>query len=198
MLNLSVEQARSAFDQLSGETHASARSAMLEDSRFIRNAVDDRVGAALDGVGAARTSGMAYADSGLKCVPVDTDRLAVWGHAFGSWGHMSGDGNAARLSRTTGGFFIGTDAPVFDTSRFGAVAGYSRTIFKANERRSSGSSDNYQVGLNGGTTWDNLAFRAGAAYTWHAGKRTLLASAVGNLVTTAQSAAPRCWAAGNS
>lgn len=43
-----------------------------------------------------------------------------------SWGHTDSDGNAARLNRSTGGFFIGADAPVFDIWRFGAVAGYSR------------------------------------------------------------------------
>lgn len=34
-------------------------------------------------------------------------------------------------------------------------------------RHSSGSSDNYHVGLYGGTQWGDLALRTGAAYTWH-------------------------------
>ena len=33
---------------------------------------------------------------------------------------------------------------------------------------SSGSSDNYHLGLYGGTAWGDLALRTGAAYTWHA------------------------------
>ncbi|WP_084807105.1 autotransporter domain-containing protein [Bradyrhizobium sp. NAS80.1] len=89
------------------------------------------------------------------------------GRAFGSWGHTDGDGNAARLSRSTGGFFVGADASVFDAGRFGAVAGYSRTTFDVKDRRSSGSSDNYHLGLYGGTQWGDLAFRTGAAYTWN-------------------------------
>ncbi|EXL03733.1 hypothetical protein BG36_11480 [Aquamicrobium defluvii] len=60
---------------------------------------------------------------------------------------------------------MGTDAPVFDTWRFGAVAGYSRTSFDAKDRYSSGSSDNYHLGLYGASAWGDLAFRTGAAYT---------------------------------
>jgi len=167
VLNLSAPQARYAFDQLSGEAHASARTVMIEDSRFVRSAVNDRLRAAFGGVGAAAMPVMAYADGGPQYVPATTDRFAVWGQAFGSWGHWNSDGNAARLNRSTGGFFVGGDAPVFDTWRFGAVAGYGRTNFNVRDRASSGSSDNYHLGIYGGTSWGDLAFRTGAAYTWH-------------------------------
>ncbi len=159
--------AQYAFDQLSGEIHPSARTALIEDSRFIRNAVNDRIRAAFDGVCASRGGGVTYVKGKPAPACATTDGLAVWGQGFGSWGHTDGDGNAARLNRKTGGVFIGADAPVFDTWRFGAVAGYSRTDFDVKDRRSSGTSDNYHLGLYGGTTWGNLAFRTGAAYTWH-------------------------------
>ncbi|MFC5374764.1 autotransporter domain-containing protein [Brevundimonas faecalis] len=158
---------RASFDALSGEIHASAKTALIEDSRFVRNAVNDRIRAALDGVGANNGTVMTYGDGGPQASAATTDRFAVWGQAFGSWGHMDSDGNAARLNRSTGGFIFGADAPVFDSWRFGAVAGYSNTSFKATDRYSSGSSDNYYLGLYGGTTWGDLAFRTGAAYTWH-------------------------------
>lgn len=166
VLNLSAEQARYAFDQLSGEIHASTKTALIEDSRFVRNAVNDRLRAAFDGVGASG-SAVTYENGVPRPVAANTDGFAVWGQGFGSWGHTSGDGNAARLNRSTGGFFVGADAPVFDTWRFGAVAGYSHTSFNAKDRHSSGSSDNYHVGLYGGSAWGDLAFRSGAAYTWH-------------------------------
>ncbi len=167
VLNLSAGQAQYAFDQLSGEIHASARTALIEDSRFLRNAVNDRIRAAFDSVGASSGAVVTYDDGEPRAVAATTDRLAVWGRGFGSWGHTNGDGNAARLNRSTGGFFIGADAPVFDTWRLGAVSGYSRTEFNVRDRHSSGTSDNYHVGLYGGTQWGNLAFRTGAAYTWH-------------------------------
>ncbi|WGG59392.1 autotransporter domain-containing protein [Brucella intermedia] len=166
VLNLSAEQARYAFDQLSGEIHASTKTALIEDSRFLRNAVNDRLRAAFDGVGASG-SAVTYENGVPQPVAANTDGFAVWGQGFGSWGHTSGDGNAARLNRSTGGFFVGADAPVFDTWRFGAIAGYSHTSFDAKDRHSSGSSDNYHLGLYGGSTWGDLAFRSGAAYTWH-------------------------------
>jgi fibronectin-binding autotransporter adhesin len=171
VLGLSASQAQYAFDQLSGEVHASARTALIEDSRFIRNAVNDRIRAAFDGADASGDTVITYADGKPRAVAANTDRFAFWTQGFGSWGHTDGDGNAARLNRSTGGVFIGADAPVFDTWRFGAVAGYSRTSFDAEDRHSSGSSDNYHVGLYGGTQWGvsggDLAFRTGAAYTWH-------------------------------
>jgi outer membrane autotransporter protein len=51
--------------------------------------------------------------------------------------------------------------------RLGLLAGYSRSSFDVDDRASSGSSNNYHLGLYGGTQWGNLAFRTGAAYTWH-------------------------------
>ncbi|WP_186766986.1 autotransporter domain-containing protein [Devosia ginsengisoli] len=147
VLNLSTGQARYAFDELSGELHASARTALIEDSRFVRNLVDDRIRAA---------SGAAT-----------TDSLGVWGQGFGSWGYTGSDGNAAHLDRSTGGFFIGADGPAFNTWRLGAVAGHSSTTFKVDDRSSSGTSNDYHVGLYGGTQWSNLAFNIGAAHTWH-------------------------------
>ncbi|TPJ24349.1 hypothetical protein FJ425_21270 [Mesorhizobium sp. B2-7-2] len=166
VLNLSAPQAQYAFDQLSGEIHASAKTALIEDSRFVRSAVNDRIRAAFDAVGASGTV-TTYVDGKPVTVKANTDRLAVWGQGFGSWGHTHGDGNAATLNRKTGGFFVGADAPVFDTWRFGAVAGYSRTDFNVKDGHSSGTSDTYHLGLYGGTAWGDLAFRTGAAYTWH-------------------------------
>ena len=159
--------ARYAFDQLSGEIHASAKTVLIEDSRFLRNAVNDRLRAAFGTVGASADAVATYDYGQRRAAAATTDSLAVWGQGFGSWGRNAGDGNAARLNRSTGGFFIGADAPVFDSWRFGAVAGYSRTSFDMKDRHSSGSSDNYHLGLYGGTTWGDLAFRTGAAYTWH-------------------------------
>ncbi len=167
LAQLDAPSARAAFDQLSGEIHVSAKTAIIEDSRFIRNAVNDRIRAAFDGVGASSMPVMAYGEGGPQFVPATTDRFAVWGQGFGSWGNTNGDGNAAHLNRSTGGFFIGADAPVFDTWRFGAVAGYSRSTFDVKDLGSSGWSDNYHLGLYGGTTWGALALRTGAAYTWH-------------------------------
>ncbi|WP_373824618.1 autotransporter outer membrane beta-barrel domain-containing protein, partial [Achromobacter insuavis] len=87
--------------------------------------------------------------------------------AFRAWAQTLGNTNAARLNRSTGGFLAGADAPVSQHWRLGAVAGYSRTGFNVKDRQSSGSSDNYHLGLYGGAQWRGLALRAGASHTWH-------------------------------
>ena len=60
------------------------------------------------------------------------------GRAFGPWGHIDGNGNAAHFNRSTGGFFIGAGTPVFDTWRFGAVTCYSHTNFDVGWRHANG------------------------------------------------------------
>lgn len=164
--------ARAALDRLSGEIHASAKTALIADSRFVRDAATDRIRAAFGAVGASSMPVTAYGANGPQAAPATADRAAVWAQGFGAWGHANSSGNAARLTTTTGGILMGADAPVFGsgpfgTWRFGALAGYSRTTFNARDRFSSGESDNYHLGLYGGTQWGNLGLRAGLAYTWH-------------------------------
>jgi outer membrane autotransporter protein len=100
-------------------------------------------------------------------VAADTHGIAAWGRAFGAWGQRNGDGNAAKLNRSTGGLFFGVDAPVSADARLGVVAGVGRTSFNVADRSSSGSSDDYSIGLYGGKRWGNLAFRSGVGYTLH-------------------------------
>jgi outer membrane autotransporter protein len=160
-------EAQFAFDQLSGEIHASAQTALIEDSRFVRNAANDRIRAAFGDVGASVTPVLAYGPGDTPiAVSADHAGPVFWSHGFGSWGSTDSDGNAAGLDRSTGGLLIGADTLVGDW-RLGLLAGYSRSSFDVDDRASSGSSNNYHLGLYGGTQWGNLAFRTGAAYTWH-------------------------------
>lgn len=159
--------ARLALDQLSGEIHASARGALVEDSRFVRDAATDRIRAAFGAVGAPSSPVASYGEHGVSLAAPTSDGLAVWTQGFGAWGHINSDGNAGKLRYDTGGLLIGADAPIFDTWRIGALAGYSRTTFNARDRASSGDGDNYHLGLYGGTQWGRLGFRSGLAYTWH-------------------------------
>lgn len=158
--------AQDAFDQLSGEIHASAKGMLLEDSRFIRDAATKRISAAFGDAGAAALPVMAYGEGGPGMVAADTDRFAVWGQAFGSRGQTGSDGNAANFDRSTGGLLVGADSPIGDW-RVGIIGGYSHSSFDADDRHSSGASDNYHLGLYGGTNWGAIAFRTGAAYSWN-------------------------------
>jgi subtilase-type serine protease len=167
ILFLTAQESRNAFDLLSGETHASVHSALIQDSHFVRDAANDRIRAAFEGIGASTVPVMAYGPDGAESVPATTEKYAVWGQAFGAWGHLDGDGNAARLDRSTGGFIAGGDALVGEQWRVGLLAGYSHTSFDVDDRASSGSSNNYHLGLYAGTQRGPLGFRSGLAYTWH-------------------------------
>ncbi|WP_146160896.1 autotransporter domain-containing protein [Ensifer sp. NM-2] len=152
------EAARTAFDLLSGEVHASFQSILIEDSRFLRDAANDRLRSVLGAVGAKQTSGNSTA--------AETGELAIWSQGFGSWGRWDGDGNAAKADRSIGGFFVGADTQV-DEWTVGALAGYSRSSMDIDARFSSATSDNYHLGLYAGGQWGDASLRTGAAYSWH-------------------------------
>lgn len=158
---------RDSLDTLSGEVHASTGTALIEDSRFVRKAATDRVRAAFATPGASTVPVQAYgaAQTPTEVAASDSGPV-VWTQAFGSWGSTDSDGNTARLDRDAKGLLIGADRQVGDW-RVGVLAGYSRSDFNAHDRASSANSDNYHLGLSGGTQWDALGLRLGPAYTWH-------------------------------
>jgi outer membrane autotransporter protein len=164
VLNLqTVAQARSAFDQLGGEVHASAKTALIEDSRFVRDAVLRRLRTA-SATGEAPAATPGQGSQTLAAVP---GRFGVWGQAFGSSGHTGRSADAARLSRSASGFMGGVDGPLFDEGRIGVVGGVSHTGFDVKDQQASGSSDNYHLGVYGGTEQGPLALRSGLTLTWH-------------------------------
>ncbi|MEL4374788.1 autotransporter domain-containing protein [Brucella cytisi] len=161
----SEEDARRAFDALSGEIHASTRTAIINDSSIVRNAVMERVDAAFGGSAQSAASSSVATD--MVSSQVLAPRAAIWGQALGQWSETGADGNAGKLKQSTGGFVAGYDAEVVENWRLGALAGYSRTSFDVNDRNSSGHSDNYHLGIYGGTQWDATRLKAGVAYSWH-------------------------------
>ncbi|WP_269582954.1 autotransporter outer membrane beta-barrel domain-containing protein [Roseibium sp. Sym1] len=157
--------ARAAFDALSGELHPSARTALIEDSRQIRETVNARVRRAFDNLvpaGIATHSGGNTPDTGSG-----GGRYALWGHAYGAVGTQDGDGNAAALDRTVGGILFGADHEIGDAVRVGLLAGYSRANLDVDARNSSGSVDGYHLGVYGGTRLGAIGLRGGSVYTWN-------------------------------
>ncbi|QAZ42054.1 hypothetical protein C1M53_02770 [Mesorhizobium sp. Pch-S] len=166
LLPLNAADGRAAFEQLSGEVHASGATALINSSQYVRNAANDRVRAAFGDVAAASLPVMAYGPDGKDIEAATTARTAAWGQVFGAWSSIDGDGNASRMKQSTGGFITGIDTELAEAWRVGVLAGYSRTSFDAKDRSSSGDSDNYHLGLYGGTRWGALALRTGLSYTW--------------------------------
>ena len=143
----SVDDVKAAFDAVSGEIHASVKTALMDDSRYLREAALARLREALGG----------GVDAGM----------GVWLHGFGAVGSMDSDGNAGALGHATGGFFIGADAAPAGDWRFGALVGYSHSNFDVASRGSSGTADSLHLGAYGGAGWSDVALRFGGAYSLH-------------------------------
>ncbi|RZT94520.1 subtilase-type serine protease [Advenella incenata] len=155
--------ARNTFDSLSGEMHASVASSLIDDSRYARDAISNRLRAAFSVVQAASVAGAAPSTDG---VPV-TASSAAWAQAFGAWGHLSSSGGTARLNRSSSGFFVGADGKLGDTWRAGLMGGYGSSSLRVDERSSSASVDSYTLAAYAGTEQGAAALRLGAAHTWH-------------------------------
>ncbi|TGV10365.1 autotransporter domain-containing protein, partial [Alcaligenaceae bacterium 429] len=153
-----------SLDALSGEIYASTKTALIDDSRFVRDAATDRMRSAFGGAGSSGSAVMAD----KKVAQANATGTAAWMQTYGNWGDTDSDGNAHKLKRRTYGFLVGADTPLGDGAfRVGALAGYSYTKADANDVSSTNKSDNYHVGLYGGGQWDNLGVRMGVAHTWH-------------------------------
>ncbi len=157
-----VAAARAGFDQISGESHASAKTVLLEDSRFVREAATDRLLGAFCAPGAGTLATGSAATP--ACAP-DSGTL-TWGKIFGSTGRIKGDGNAQQAERDIGGIVVGADALVGGGWRVGGLAGYSRSDMD-NVRSSSVKTDDCTLGAYGGNQWNKTSLRLGASYTWH-------------------------------
>ncbi|KAA0969053.1 autotransporter domain-containing protein [Aureimonas fodinaquatilis] len=155
--------ARGAFDQLSGEVHSSLKTGLSEESGHVRDIAMDRIRAAFDSTSAAGSTSGPW-EGGQ---PANSPEPAAWARVYGSWGHTSGNGNAGRLDRDTGGFIAGVDGFVQDTVHLGMLAGYSRSSFDVESRASSADIDTYHLGIYAGTQVHGFGLRGGLAYSWH-------------------------------
>ncbi|MDF7674602.1 autotransporter domain-containing protein [Acetobacteraceae bacterium ESL0697] len=157
------------LNAFSGEIHASARTALIQDSFYVRQAAFDRLATADCDVTSAGSS-IKTADPATgrrtdgQC---NSDRPVLWGEAYGSIGNNSGNGNAASMHHSTTGFIMGADAPVFAKWRVGGMISYGRSMFSSSGRSSSGNSNNITVGSYAGTHWGDFHLRLGIAYTWN-------------------------------
>jgi T5SS/PEP-CTERM-associated repeat protein len=112
----SAAAARNALDQLSGSSLASAKGAMIYDSRYTRALAIDRLRDMFCTAGHASQSISTTAAGALPgngCA-VNPGGFAVWGQAFGAWGRSNGNANAAAVDRSSSGFVAGIDTAVGD------------------------------------------------------------------------------------
>jgi outer membrane autotransporter protein len=155
VLTFDVDDARAGFDQLSGEIHASANSALLTAGQAVSKTMEDRVAAA-------------FAQLGSTTQDQNATGVSFWSQATGQIGTLEANGNAAATSFSAGNLFVGADARFNQDWLFGAMLGYGFTNAAVQDRSAISSSDSYHVGVYGGGTVDDLTFKFGAGYTQHA------------------------------
>lgn len=174
---LTQDDARNAFDQLSGDGIASINGMLMQDSSLFRDQIVNRLGAAAGRTFSSQSTPMVmgYADNSTAATnaigsavttPSElSSRSALWGNAFGSWREVDGDGNAGGVTDASGGLVVGLDGAITDTSRLGVVIGYGHSGFDIADRNTSGESTNYHVGVYGSTDMGPFALRGGLAYS---------------------------------
>jgi len=156
---------RRSFDQLSGELHGSVRSTLLEDSRFVRNAANDRLRAAFGQSAGDQSPVLAYAANGDQ-VEVDAtyEGAAFWAQAYGSWGSFEADAATIELDRQIGGAIIGGDVSL-NNWRVGAIAGYSQSELRTEGLKAV--ADSRTLGIYAGSQWGKVSLRLALAQSWH-------------------------------
>ncbi|MFL5179128.1 MAG: autotransporter domain-containing protein [Microvirga sp.] len=173
ILGLRATEARGAFDLLSGEVHASAVTAAVEESRLVRDALLDRLrGLGTPAAGGQTQSAFAsYAADApgprqavaVPVQPIDPRVFAVWGQGFGAFGRTDGEAGTAALKRSTGGFILGADATFDERWRAGVAGGYTRTSIDVASRLSSAAIESVHGAVYGGANLGAVQLRAGAA-----------------------------------
>jgi outer membrane autotransporter protein len=179
LLGLTADQARNAFDLLSGEVHGSVQSVLMEDSRYPRQAIlgrlrhDAYAGAVglmdvlgLDGPATYMADPPRTARAPLAR-PAAAPAFTMWAQALGAWGKLDGEGNAAKVDRNLGGLFGGIDTIVGEVWRIGIAAGYTRSDMDIDARLSSAEIETGHVGVYASTRFGALSARFGGAVSFH-------------------------------
>jgi outer membrane autotransporter protein len=133
--------ARNAFDSLSGEVHASARIAAIEDGRLVRNAVVSRMS--------------------------DAEGRGVWAQGFYNDGESRASDGSATLSRSTTGGVMGLDIGGDNGSwRFGVAGGYTDNNLNIGQRFSQGHVRTTHATAYAGAGIGPVKAMVGFSYGW--------------------------------
>ncbi|HEV2515983.1 MAG TPA: autotransporter domain-containing protein [Devosia sp.] len=143
---LNTAAALEAFDDLSGEVHASLLRVLADASRNPREAAFDRVDAAF----AALAEGQVGARD-------------IWARGYGGAGTVNGDGNAAGFDFGSGGLLVGVDGLVSRELFLGVLAGNGGVAVDLPARDSRAEATSYQIGLYGGAALGEVRLAFGAA-----------------------------------
>ena len=147
-----ADTARKAFDQLSGEIHASIRTAIMDDERNVRDVVANHL---LNGT-QDNDSQTGVMDNGV----------AVWTTATARGGSHQGDGNASTLDANGDSMLLGMDAPIGDVAHIGGVFGTGNLSDNIGALASSAHVHTRHAGLYASVQTGSFHLMGGAFYGW--------------------------------
>ena len=141
-----------AFQQLPGDVHASTRTALLDNDRYVRDAI------------VAHLSGTTSDADGRMASK--SDGGSVWTSIWGHWGNHDSDGNAPAMSANGSGIVVGGDVGVAGDARVGGLIGTGEgTVRNDSPTTAVHHVDNY-AGLYGDIHFDAFHLQGGAVYGW--------------------------------
>jgi len=151
VLNAEAGQVAGYMEQLQGQVHAGAVSALLGNGDLLPRTLVRQAGAA------RRATGQ------------DT---MLWVDVIQQRRDLDGDGNSRDVRHDVGGLFLGGDTALGSQGwRLGAALGYLENRIKLDERDQSARSNSYSAALYGTQSWQagsgSLNLLAGGAYTRH-------------------------------
>lgn len=159
LTQLFPEPAQAAFDALSGESHASLRSVMVDDSRHLRDA-------ALARSRAGRGGFAAYSDGDGDGDGEGEGAHGAWAQGVKSGGTLDGDGNAARNEYDGSATWVGYDYRFASGWRLGALGGTGRSDSHG-ARLDKGRIKSRHLGVYAGWRWGGFGLDAGLAVARH-------------------------------
>ncbi|MCW8808939.1 MAG: autotransporter domain-containing protein, partial [Rhodanobacter sp.] len=149
ILPLASGPARAALDELAGNGLASTRTAIIDDSHYVRDAINSH----LQGV------------QGAGAVSRNDARGSAWASAWGHGGNHDGNGNAAAMHGNGSGLLVGADRDL-GAWRVGAVAGLGQL-----SNRTDGAADAHSTstvaGLYSGLDLGAWQLQGGLAHSWY-------------------------------
>lgn len=142
ILNLDAVSARNAYDNLSGEIHATTQAALLSD-RYIRDAINEHL-----------------------LIDANQKEHGLWITSWGAMGTLKSDNNAAKADNNTFGIMLGAEQSINDTAQIGLALSYQHNdIEVATGRSSEAKIEGYHIAVYAGKNFARgLQLRGGINY----------------------------------
>jgi autotransporter-associated beta strand protein len=175
---LTGDELNTALSQISGEAAAAAR----QSARQAMNQFMNLMSAPRSTGNAAADKSTAFGAMPVRAVPIgyavgeevlptgpEEQPWTAWASSFGGGSGVDGDGaeGSHDVSASAFGFAAGIDYQATRKTTLGLAFSGGSTSWSLSDNLGGGTSQDYQVGLNGAVRWEKLYAMAALAYGFH-------------------------------